>query len=169
MQSPLRLANIGSEPEPDVVWVVPGSYGRRHPEEKDVLLLIEVAATSLPDDTVRKSIPLRKSGYPRILGGQLAGPNHRGPPRTGAGRLSEFGSLFRQRRTLSAGLPGRRARAGVALAPIPEGGGRVGPAFGVRRLATAFQKRLEQPLKVRRLLRCVGHEANSYSVFAAVF
>ena len=62
VQSPLRLAKIGSEPEPDVAWVAPGGYSRRHPEEKDVLLLVEVAATSLPNDTIGKAALYAKAG-----------------------------------------------------------------------------------------------------------
>jgi Uma2 family endonuclease len=49
-QSLLRISQANSEPEPDVLWVVKKAYGRKHPEPQDVLLLIEVAETSLRED-----------------------------------------------------------------------------------------------------------------------
>lgn len=39
-----------NRPEPDVLWLRPVRYGRSHPTAADVLLLIEVADSSLPTD-----------------------------------------------------------------------------------------------------------------------
>jgi Uma2 family endonuclease len=42
-------------PEPDIVWVVRGDYFERRPTEKEVLLLIEVADSSLAYDRGEKA------------------------------------------------------------------------------------------------------------------
>ena len=42
-------------PEPDIVWAVQRDYSRQRPTADDVLLLIEVAATSLKYDTGEKA------------------------------------------------------------------------------------------------------------------
>ncbi|MCG8584771.1 MAG: Uma2 family endonuclease [Pirellulales bacterium] len=55
VQTPLRFAQLESEPEPDVAWVVEQPYDRNHPEPKDVLLIIEVAESSLEYDRVDKA------------------------------------------------------------------------------------------------------------------
>ena len=44
-----------SRPEPDVAWLKPGRYASRHPRADDVLLLIEVADSSLPGDLSEKA------------------------------------------------------------------------------------------------------------------
>jgi Uma2 family endonuclease len=53
-QKPVRLA--GSEPEPDLAVVLGPvkRYARRHPGPQDIVLVIEVADTSLADDRERK-------------------------------------------------------------------------------------------------------------------
>lgn len=42
-------------PEPDILWLKPRRYGRVKPVAKDVLLLIEVADSSLPGDLHEKA------------------------------------------------------------------------------------------------------------------
>ena len=42
-------------PEPDVTWLKPGRYTSRRPQADDVLLLIEVADSSLPSDLTEKA------------------------------------------------------------------------------------------------------------------
>lgn len=54
IQSPIRIASIESEPEPDLVWVDRKAYARRHPEPSEVRLVIEVADSSLEYDRTRK-------------------------------------------------------------------------------------------------------------------
>ena len=49
-QGPVRIPISDSEPEPDLVWVAQGNYFKRHPEPHEVLLLVEVAESSLPVD-----------------------------------------------------------------------------------------------------------------------
>ena len=62
VQNPVRL-NDRSEPEPDVALLEPKDvYGRRHPRPEDVLLLIEVADTSLDLDRDVKSLLYARAG-----------------------------------------------------------------------------------------------------------
>jgi Uma2 family endonuclease len=51
----LGIPALDSVPEPDVAWMRAGSYHRRRPEPEDVLLLIEVAESSLSDDRGEKA------------------------------------------------------------------------------------------------------------------
>lgn len=44
-----------SRPEPDVAWLKPGRYASQRPRADDVLLLIEVADSSLPGDLSEKA------------------------------------------------------------------------------------------------------------------
>ncbi len=55
-QSPVRLSDL-SEPEPDVAVLVPRAdrYRKSHPTPADVLLLIEVADSSLDYDRLKKA------------------------------------------------------------------------------------------------------------------
>jgi Uma2 family endonuclease len=53
-QSPIRIPINDSEPEPDIVWAEASNYMHRHPEPQEVLLLIEVADTSLDTDRTEK-------------------------------------------------------------------------------------------------------------------
>ena len=55
IQGSTRIAELESEPEPDVMWLVNKDYSARHPEPKDVLLLIEVSESSLAYDTGEKA------------------------------------------------------------------------------------------------------------------
>jgi len=48
-QNPIRISTSDSEPQPDIVWAKRAKY-TQHPEPKDVLLLIEVADSSLEAD-----------------------------------------------------------------------------------------------------------------------
>jgi Uma2 family endonuclease len=54
VQTTLRIPSCNSAPEPDLVWVRRKKYFRRHPESADVLLLVEVAETSLAEDRGEK-------------------------------------------------------------------------------------------------------------------
>lgn len=51
-QGPITIPASGSEPEPDLTLVVPreGGYGDRHPLPNEVLLVVEIAETSLQED-----------------------------------------------------------------------------------------------------------------------
>ncbi len=55
VQNPVAFIELDSEPEPDLVWAVRRHYGQNHPEGKDVLLLIEVAESSLEYDRKEKA------------------------------------------------------------------------------------------------------------------
>lgn len=54
IQNPIQLGDH-SEPEPDVTVVVNRDYSQQHPQADDVLLLIEVADTSLDFDRTVKT------------------------------------------------------------------------------------------------------------------
>jgi Uma2 family endonuclease len=62
-QNPVRIPANNSEPEPDVVWVTRKDYNR-HPEPHDVLLLIEVADSSLEFDRREKLAVYAEAGIP---------------------------------------------------------------------------------------------------------
>ncbi len=49
-------------PEPDVLWLKPGRYGRRRPTTADVMLLIEVSDSSLHTDLQEKADLYSQSG-----------------------------------------------------------------------------------------------------------
>lgn len=65
VQDPIRLDGY-SEPEPDVALVKPRDdfYSREHPEPGDVLLLIEVADTSVERDLEAKLPLYARAGIP---------------------------------------------------------------------------------------------------------
>jgi Uma2 family endonuclease len=49
-QDPIEIAALDSEPEPDFVWAKRLDYRERHPAPDDVLLLVEIADSSLSKD-----------------------------------------------------------------------------------------------------------------------
>jgi Uma2 family endonuclease len=55
IQGTLTIPALESAPEPDVLWLVPKDYSQGHPQPEDVLLLIEVAESSLGEDTGEKA------------------------------------------------------------------------------------------------------------------
>jgi Uma2 family endonuclease len=63
IQNPLRLDDF-SEPEPDVMLLRPAEdfYAERHPQPADVLLLIEVAESSLDTDRELKGPQYARAG-----------------------------------------------------------------------------------------------------------
>jgi Uma2 family endonuclease len=56
IQNSIEMLDLASVPEPDVAWVVNGRYDERHPNPKEVLLVIEVADSSLTIDMQDKAI-----------------------------------------------------------------------------------------------------------------
>jgi Uma2 family endonuclease len=62
IQSSIGLPGLESVPEPDVAWVRMGNYSRRRPTADDVLLIIEVADSSLRFDRVEKAQKYAASG-----------------------------------------------------------------------------------------------------------
>src|SRR5262249_52461293 len=67
VQNAVRI-NRYNEPQPDVVLVRPreGFYGRSHPQPDDVILLIEVADTTLHYDRDIKLPICARSGIPEV-------------------------------------------------------------------------------------------------------
>lgn len=67
VQSPVRLDDH-SEPEPDVavVWAREDFYESEHPTPDDVLLLVEVADTSLEFDLLTKAPLYARQGIPAL-------------------------------------------------------------------------------------------------------
>ena len=64
VQNSINLPGLGSAPEPDIVWAVQRGYRRGRPAARDVLLLIEVAETSLDYDTGEKAGLYAEAGIP---------------------------------------------------------------------------------------------------------
>lgn len=63
-QEPITLSQ--SEPEPDVFVVrgTPAAYKRKHPQAKDVVLVVEVADSSLEQDRTTKKRVYARDGLP---------------------------------------------------------------------------------------------------------
>jgi len=55
VQNSIGLPSLDSAPEPDLAWVVRRDYSQGRPTEKDVLLVIEVADSSLKYDCGEKA------------------------------------------------------------------------------------------------------------------
>ena len=55
IQGMLTLPALESAPEPDLLWLAPKDYFQGHPEPEDVLLVVEVAESSLAEDTGEKA------------------------------------------------------------------------------------------------------------------
>jgi Uma2 family endonuclease len=55
IQDPVGIPELDSAPQPDVVWVKVRNYRDRHPLPAEVLLLIEVADSSLDSDCGEKA------------------------------------------------------------------------------------------------------------------
>lgn len=62
VQTSLRIPTCNSEPEPDLLWVRRRNYSQRHPEPGDVLLLVEVAESSLAEDRSEKRVLYAEAG-----------------------------------------------------------------------------------------------------------
>jgi len=76
VQNPIRLGDL-SEPQPDIAVVRDRSYAAAHPEAADVLLLIEVADTTLEFDRDIKLPLYARHGIPEcwlidVAGSQLS-------------------------------------------------------------------------------------------------
>jgi Uma2 family endonuclease len=90
VQSPLRLGSR-SEPQPDIALLVPPleRYRRAHPEAGDVLLLVEVADTTLRFDRLVKAPLYAEHGVREVWIVDLKGEAvelHRGETVTRHGR-----------------------------------------------------------------------------------
>ncbi len=55
VQNSIGLPSLESAPEPDIAWVAARDYAECRPTAEDVLLIIEVAETSLAYDTTEKA------------------------------------------------------------------------------------------------------------------
>jgi Uma2 family endonuclease len=64
VQTTLRMPLQQSAPEPDLLWVRRRRYAQKHPEPADVLLLIEVAESSLAEDRGEKLELYAQAGVP---------------------------------------------------------------------------------------------------------
>ena len=62
VQDPIDIPELDSVPEPDLFWVRHKSYRRRRPRASDVLLLVEVADSSLATDRGRKARIYARAG-----------------------------------------------------------------------------------------------------------
>lgn len=62
IQNSIGLSPLDSAPEPDIAWVARKDYSHARPEASDVLLVIEVADSSLAYDRGEKAILYAKTG-----------------------------------------------------------------------------------------------------------
>jgi len=65
IQNPIQLGEFG-EPEPDVAIVKKHNYRLQHPQASDILMLIEVAETSLEYDRATKLPFYARYGIPEV-------------------------------------------------------------------------------------------------------
>jgi len=99
IQDAIEIPELDSAPQPDVVWAPSKSYARQRPQAAEVMLLIEVAGSSLRDDLGEKATLYAEAGIAYYWVVDLPGRRvhiHRQPTRTGfasikvaeAGRIS---------------------------------------------------------------------------------
>jgi Uma2 family endonuclease len=62
VQSPIEIPADDSAPEPDVVWIKAKDYSKQHPQAREVLLIIEVADSSLNEDLGEMATLYAKAG-----------------------------------------------------------------------------------------------------------
>lgn len=116
VQNPVRLDD-GSEPQPDVAVLRPGAddIGAPTPGASEVLLLIEVADTSLHEDRDEKAALYAASGVPEYWIVNLIDQVfevHRGP---GGGRYQEVSRVAPGSELEIAMLPGVRLAVSLLL------------------------------------------------------
>lgn len=97
VHDPLRLSDF-SEPEPDIVLLRPRDdfYAELHPGPEDVLLLVEVAETSLRYDRDKKLPLYTRAGIPECWLVDIAGQAlwiYRGPGPKGYANVSQAADL----------------------------------------------------------------------------
>jgi Uma2 family endonuclease len=115
-QTPLRLGEY-SEPEPDLMLVKPRAegYATEHPTAADVLLLVEVADTSIDYD-LRIKLPMyARSGVPEVWIVDLANGRVHFFRRPAAGRYADATDSERPGPTAVAALPGVTIDLGALL------------------------------------------------------
>lgn len=85
IQNPIRLGDNG-EPEPDLVVMRPETPMDRHPRSEDILLVVEVADSSLAYDRRTKAPLYARHGIPELWIADLGGERvevHREPSASG--------------------------------------------------------------------------------------
>lgn len=95
IQATVRIPALESSPEPDVMWLVRKNYATKHPEPNEVLLLIEVAESSLEEDRSEKAELYAEVGiqdYWIINLVDHCTEVHRKPSRTKFAELRKYGS-----------------------------------------------------------------------------
>lgn len=63
-QNSIRLPGSSSKPQPDICWVRERDYSTRSPHSDDILLVIEVADSSIERDRVSKLAAYAQAGIP---------------------------------------------------------------------------------------------------------
>ena len=94
-ECPLRIAFDG-EPIPDVMFTREEDYGDRHPTPADVVLLIEVADSSVENDLGEKALLYAQAGiidYWVVLAGAQAIVVHRQPSANGYGEVTRLAGV----------------------------------------------------------------------------
>jgi Uma2 family endonuclease len=62
VQDPIEIPEYDSAPQPDIIWAKAKDYSKQHPQPRDILLLIEVADSSLNDDLGERAELYAKAG-----------------------------------------------------------------------------------------------------------
>jgi len=62
IQNPIGIPAFDSAPEPDIAWAKFKNYSKQHPQPRDILLLIEVADSSLSEDLGEMAVLYAQAG-----------------------------------------------------------------------------------------------------------
>ncbi len=95
VQQSLGLSNVDSVPQPDLVWVANADYSRTRPTAADVLLLVEVAESSLAYDLGEKADLYAASGVSEYWVVDCRNHRvvvHRAPGKSGYGTVRTVGA-----------------------------------------------------------------------------
>ncbi len=116
VQEPIRVDGY-SEPEPDVALVKPRDdfYSREHPGPGDVLLLVEVADTSVERDLELKLPLYARVGIPETWLVDLPGERIEIHSRPDSGEYRETVRMKRGETVVSRTIPGLEVAADVIL------------------------------------------------------
>lgn len=92
VQDPIDLVELDSVPQPDIAWLLPRDYRANRPTPRDVLLIIEVAVTTLLDDLGEKCLLYAEAGIDEYWVVDVARQRivvHRNPSLTGYQNIFE--------------------------------------------------------------------------------
>jgi Uma2 family endonuclease len=100
VQAPIRIPPTESEPQPDLFWAVRRDYSTCHAEPREVMLLVEIADTSLETDRGEKLEIYAEAGIQEYWIVNLVDEQvevHRKP----SGRAYQERQVYRQNATIN--------------------------------------------------------------------